>query len=264
METARPCDLGGLEVLVTRPAGQAAGLCHAVEAANGRPLPLPLMEIAAAADPATRQRLGSATDYDWLIFVSANAVEHALPYLPSSRDFRIAAVGRSTARALDGAGMTDILVPSTSADSEGLLAEPALADVAGQRILIVRGCGGRPLLADALQSRGARVEYAEVYRRERPADTRTRLHALFHRPPGALTITSGEMLENLITLSGSAPSWRDIPLVVVSARVAEMADRAGFRQVIQARGADDDAIVAALCGAIAPHQESNAGARSST
>jgi uroporphyrinogen-III synthase len=255
METARPCDLGGLEVLVTRPAGQAAALCHALEAANGRPLPLPLMEIVAAADPATRQRLDSATDYDWLIFVSTNAVEHALPYLPPSRDFGIAAVGRSTARALDGVGMTDILVPSTSADSEGLLAEPALADVAGQRILIVRGCGGRPLLADTLQSRGARVEYAEVYRRELPADTRTRLHALLHRPPGAITITSGEMLENLTTLSGPATSLRDIPLVAVSTRVAELARRAGFRRVIQAGGAGDDAIVATLCEAFAPHHE---------
>ena len=255
METARPCDLGGLEVLVTRPAGQAAGLCHAIEAARGRPIPLPLMEITAAAGPATRQRLDSATAYDWLIFVSANAVEHALPHLPPSRDFRVAAVGRSTARALDDAGMTDILVPSASADSEGLLAEPALAEVAGQRILIVRGSGGRPLLADTLQSRGARVDYAEVYRRELPADTRNRLHALIQRPPGAVTITSGEMLENLIELSAPADSLRDIPLVVVSARVAEMAHRAGFRQIIQASGAGDDAIVAALCGMIEPDHE---------
>lgn len=255
MEPARPCNLGGLEVLVTRPAGQAAGLCHAIEAARGRPIPLPLMEITAAAGPATRQRLDSATAYDWLIFVSANAVEHALPHLPSSRDFRVAAVGRSTARALDEAGMTDVLVPSASADSEGLLAEPALAEVAGQRILIVRGSGGRPLLADTLQSRGARVDYAEVYRRELPADTRNRLHALIQRPPGAVTITSGEMLENLIELSAPADSLRDIPLVVVSARVAEMAHRAGFRQIIQASGAGDDAIVAALCGMIDPDHE---------
>jgi len=260
METARPCDLGGLEVLVTRPAGQAAGLCHAIEAANGRPVPLPLIQIAAAAGPTARQRLASATAYHWLIFVSANAVEHALPHLPSSRDFRIAAVGRSTARALDGAGMTDILVPSASADSEGLLAEPALAEVAGQRILIVRGSGGRPLLAETLRSRGARVDYAEVYRRELPADTRDRLHALLQRPPGALTITSGEMLANLTSLSGPADSLRDIPLVVVSARVAEMAHRTGFRQIIQASGAGDDDIVAALCGVLAPHHEHDARA----
>jgi uroporphyrinogen-III synthase len=218
------------------------------------------MEIVAAADPATRQRLDSATDYAWLIFVSANAVEHAQPYLPPLRDVGIAAVGRKTARALDGAGMTNILVPSTTADSEGLLGEPALAEVAGQRILIVRGSGGRPLLADTLRSRGARVEYAEVYRRELPADTRTRLRALLHRPPGAITITSGEILENLTTLAGPATSLRDIPLVAVSTRVAEMARHAGFRQVIQARGAGDDAIVAALCGAFAPNHEPDASA----
>jgi hypothetical protein len=39
-----------------------------------------------------------------------------------------------------------------------------------------------------------------------------------------------------------------------------MARHAGFRQVIQARGAGDDAIVAALCGAFAPNHEPDASA----
>ncbi|WP_275576186.1 uroporphyrinogen-III synthase [Aquitalea magnusonii] len=59
----------------------------------------------------------------------------------------------------------DILFPTAGSDSEALLALPQLADVAGQHWLIVRGQGGRALLADTLCARGAQVSLAEVYQR---------------------------------------------------------------------------------------------------
>ena len=39
----------------------------------------------------------------------------------------------------------------------------------GREVLIVRGAGGREYLKDELERRGARVRYATVYRRLKPA-----------------------------------------------------------------------------------------------
>ena len=123
----------------------------------------------------------------------------------------MAAGGESTAAALEAAGVGPVLRPDEGASSEALLALPELAadSVAGTCIVIVRGEGGRPVLGDTLSKRGARVAYAEVYRRARPGDD-----------PGALArlgaaggidvvvITSVAGFDNLFALLGEpAAAW---------------------------------------------------------
>ena len=242
------CDLGGTGVLVTRPAHQAGPLCAWIEASGGQAIRFPAIEIQAAASRETRARLGSAADYDRLVFVSANAVYHALPFLPPERTGAgIAAVGESTARALTDAGFCGVLTPATRADSEGLLALPELANASRQRILIVRGSGGRTLLGDELRARGATVDYAEVYRRAIPAADPAPLLARWQTDIGAVTVTSGEILDNLVALLGRDRRLLETPLVVISPRIAGLAARRGFATVVTAAGAHEQAIVEALC-----------------
>jgi uroporphyrinogen-III synthase len=248
------CDLAGMRVLVTRPVRQASGLCALIEAWNGHAVRLPTLEIAAGGTSADRERLARAHDYDLLIFVSANAVEHAAPHLPHPLATTVAAVGRATAAALQRLGCTKVLTPAGRADSEALLSLPALQVMAGRRILIVRGEGGRALLGDTLAARGGIVDYAEIYRRIVPnSDPQT----LLDRWPDAVdvvTVTSGEALANLCLILRDDLRLFATPLVVVSGRTADDARHRGFGHVIIASGAADEQVCKALCSLAGAHQ----------
>ncbi len=130
------------------------------------------------------------------------------------------------------------------------MALPELQQVEGQRILILRGEGGRARLGDVLRERGAEVTYAEVYRRQRPEAGG--LPTPDWRQIAAATATSGEILENLLALiPDQARHWlQQRPLVVVSERIAEQAKALGFEQVWVAREASDTALLETLMEAI--------------
>jgi len=238
-------------VLVTRPAGQAAGLCRLIEQAGGRAIAFPTIEILPPADPGPPRSLLSQA-WDLLIFVSRNAVDHALTLLPGGRlpeGSRLAAVGAATADALAAAGRAPDLVPHARFDSESLLGLPQLQDLSGERVLIVRGAGGRPLLGDTLTARGAEVAYAEVYRRVLPKADAADLVARWSTDVKLVTATSGEVLDNLIALVGAEGRGPLLatPLVVVSERTAEAARTLGFTGLEVAERADDEAVLAAIC-----------------
>lgn len=246
------CHLLGLGILVTRPAHQADGLCELIAEAHGRPIRFPALEIAGPADPAAlRRQLAAAGDYQLLIFISANAVEHAFELLPDSlpADQQIAAVGNATARALAERGLEPTLVPPQRFDSEGLLTLPDLQDMKGKRVLILRGNGGRELLADTLRERGAEVDYAEVYRRLLPQRSAQNLVRGWDRMVDMVSVTSAEVLDNLFTLLGDegAERLRQTPLIVVSERLAEHARARGCRRLQLAAGAGDQALLDAMC-----------------
>jgi len=116
-----------------------------------------------------------------------------------------------------------------------LLGVPELRDVQGRNIVVFRGAGGRELLGDTLAARGARVEYAECYRRTRPAVSAAE--------PGwardaldAVTVSSSEGLANLDSLLRAwRRDWlRESPLFVPHARVAAEAARLGASETIVA------------------------------
>lgn len=247
----------GAGILVTRPARQAGALCRAIEAAGGRAIPFPTLEILDPAEPAAAHGLlREAGGFDLLIFVSANAVERAAPFLPPGLQTPIAAVGDATARALRTRGLEPTLVPADRADSESLLVLPALQQVAGRRVLIVRGDGGRALLAETLTGRGAEVAHAVIYRRVIPAVDPAPLLADWESQVQAIVATSNDGLDNLLALLGPDGKRKALPtpLIVVSARMAAHAQRHGFTRVQVAGSAGDDAIVRALrdVGALTP------------
>lgn len=247
----RKIDLAGLSVLVTRPAEQAAALSESIQTARGRPVSFPAMEILGPKDKkAAKAQLADLHKVDLLVFISTNAVNYAFPLMPDDipLDLQIAAVGRATASALDETGLEPTLVPNTSMDSEGLLALPELQDMQGKKVLIVRGNSGRETLRDVLIERGAQIEYVEVYRRQLPERNPANLIANWEGLVDVVTITSGQILNNLFSLLGEsgADLLRTTPLVVVSERVAEQAAELGCEFIYIADSAMDAAIIKSL------------------
>lgn len=246
--------LAGVRVLVTRPAHQAAGLMRAIENAGGVAILFPTIEIAPPRNP---ERLAAViarlTDFDIAVFVSPNAVERAIEPIRAQGGLppklAIYAVGAGTAAVLRNFGI-DAVAPDDRSGAEALLALEPLTHVAGRRVVIFRGEDGTELLAEALRTRGAQVEYAECYRRAPPTADAVPLVRHFERGEiDLVTITNTEGLRHLHTLLPPDARVRltHTPIVVVSARQAALCRELGFVQpAIVARAATDNAILNAI------------------
>ena len=249
--------MGGkpLRVLVTRPSGQARGLCEALQRAGHVAFHCPMLELEPLEElPAeARQRILDLDLYGQVIFISGNAVRFGMeliadywPQLPVGITWY--AVGHSTARLLADYGLNPE-TPRTEMSSEGLLALPGLQAVAGQRLLIVKGEGGRETLATALRQRGAAVDTLSCYRRRRPDLQPGELaRRLVDCDIDTILISSGEGLSNLLALLSpeETSKFTTVTLLVPSERVARMAGEAGFSRVVTAENASDSALIRAL------------------
>ncbi|MDR2877025.1 MAG: uroporphyrinogen-III synthase [Chromatiales bacterium] len=245
-ERAEP--LAGTRILVTRPAHQAQALCELIRRDGGEALALPVIEIAPPVDAQlAAQRVASVHEFDVAVFVSPNAVRsvHALMGdRPWPARTRIAAVGRGSSDALEQCGLRADIQPAGEFNSEGLLAEGALRDVQGLRVLIFRGDGGREHLTDTLRARGAKVCHAEVYRRALPEGAAATLARVAAGPAlDAIIVTSNQGLQHLYAMAGETwrPWLREQQLVVISTRAAALARELGFQQVARVAPAASDA-----------------------
>lgn len=226
-------------VVVTRPAGQSRQLTEALQGAGLDVLGLPLLAIAPAEDDAPlRAALGRLDQFALVVFVSPNAVTHALDALALQQgsaaaqwpeQVTIAVVGPASVAALAERGIAAprhrVIAPAGAQsasgeahhdngaepgerrfDSEALWAQLDSAALAGRQVLIVRGNGGRDWLGDRLREAGADVLAVEAYRRSCPEPGTMQWQAIRDalRPgaaPHAWLLTSSEAVRNLVALA---------------------------------------------------------------
>lgn len=232
--------------MVTRPADQALALAHLIEAAGGRALVYPALDIEELAPSReTAELIADLQEFDLAIFVSPTAVRRALALVRARREWpsglRAAAVGDGTRAELQRHGIEGAIIPRAGADSEALLELPQLAAMSGKRVAIFRGEGGRALLADTLRARGARVQLAECYRRAPPkTDFRPLASAWERNEVHAVTSFSSAGLRYLLEALGesAAHRLRATPLFAAHERIGEQARRLGIRPVLVAGPGD--------------------------
>lgn len=244
-----------MTILVTRPTPEGEELVNRLRATGRQAWCLPLLDFLPGRELAQLpQHLSRLRAADAIIVVSSRVLQFAGPYIsaqnltwPSNLDYY--AIGRRSALTLHYYCQQWVNVP-TQSRTEHLLAMPELAAVAGKNILLLRGNGGRELLADKLRQRGASVTYCECYQRV-PLTYQGAEQAYYWRQKGITTliVTSGEMLTLLYDMIPSIDrhEWLlHCRLIVVSDRLAKLAGHFGWRDIIVADGADNDALLRAL------------------
>jgi uroporphyrinogen-III synthase len=251
------------QVVITRPRQQAEPLARAVAALGRTPVLLPLLEISPLQDDGElRTVLAGLASYALVAFVSPNAIEAAFAHIarwPEGVDIAVVGEGSRAALAKHGVveGSVRIHCPQDPAhsDSEHLLRVLDLAQLAGRRVLVVRGEGGRELMPDALRGAGAAVETVAAYRRAVPAlspELATRLRGLLAEPNDWI-ITSSEALRGLVFLVDQLgelhqqlqQQLRQQRLIVPHARILETARGLGFTR-LTLTGSGDERLLAAL------------------
>ena len=246
-------DLKGMKVLVTRPAHQNQKLCDLVLAHGGEPVVFPLIKIEPTyADDPLLEVLTRIDEIDIAIFVSTNAVTHGLGALRSqsqtlSELTQVFAVGTTTARMLQAAGIRVDGVPSGLSGANGLRALPTFRDLSNRRVVIFRGHGGESSFLEWLKHEGARVFVAETYRRAMPIEVNpTVIELCQHATIDVITLTSVTSVEHLFALlpDNTHQMLKNATVVTLSQRIARYCENRGCQgPIVVADKANDQALV---------------------
>tara|TARA_R110000868_G_scaffold179802_3_gene420126 strand:- start:22881 stop:23669 length:789 start_codon:yes stop_codon:yes gene_type:complete len=247
--------LQGQKILITRPEQQGGNLVKKLSQLGASVIHYPVLELQPlTADHTQRQRskqlLLNLDHYHHVIFISSNAVhfggqwmQEFWPQWPVGIQWH--AIGVATAQAMLHYDL-DANAPTIAMNSEALLQLMDLQHINQQKVLIVRGVGGREHLAEQLRSKGALVDYAECYQRQLPHRPKGELAAIIEAQQiSTLCVNSGESLDNFIQLAG-VDVLRSLNVLVPGQRVADLARAAGCQHIIVADNASDDACVVAL------------------
>lgn len=255
-----------MNVVITRPASQATALEALIRSKQPacKTLIYPAIAIEAVADPAPLDAaLAHLQDYRLVVFVSPNAIEYALARLQAAwpAQVELAAMGPGSLAALAARGLAapDHVVHAPPGhqevenprfDSEALLAQLDLARLRDAHVLIVKGNGGRPWLAQQLAAAGALVDLVESYHRyipqPEPQQQAALLRLIESGTKAAVVVTSSEGLSNLLVmldqLSGTkARNWlQQCRILVPHARIVENATAAGLTGILLTGPGDEN------------------------
>lgn len=243
-------------ILITRAADQTGPLKAVAEAMGYLAYLFPVLDINFVPSAQLHRSLEEIKAEDLLVFVSMNAVhgvfnQDGAALNPLIAKAMIVAVGARTRQALLDAGLeVSVQAPNDQQNTEGLLQHPALQNMSGRRVFIIRAQSGRDTLKRVLTERGASVHYIQAYQRGMPLnfDASATLEALSNKAIDVVLLTSYDGFQNLMKMLG-APAEKllqQVCLIVPSARVAEKILSAYPFDVRVAGNASDEEMLACV------------------
>lgn len=244
-----------MRVLVTRPEATSSELIAAINAIGGEAYASPLISIGPGAELSQLiAKLNNLENSDLVFLLSKNAVWYANLTLEQagrnwSDKLSYYGIGRSTGQYFQRTTGQTICWADHGETSEILLTLPELQFLEGKRALLLRGNGGRELLASTLRARGAQVDYCECYARHPVYYEKTAFNQKWSQANiSDIVITSGQMLTllNELIAEDIKEWWFSRRLIVVSERIADQARQSGWHRVCVANSADNNALLEAL------------------
>ena len=241
--------LSNKTILITRPRGREKYLRQLIKQAGGNVIHYPVFNIQPPPELDIKQLMklhDQLHSFTMAIFISPTAVEQSQIYFPVIPEhLTVVSIGSKTTEALEQQNIP-VNIEASEHNSESLLRSSAfqMPELQGQRVLIFRGNGGRALLGDTLIQRGAQVRYVETYSRELPPHPPLTTQQVMSLD--AITISSNEGLDNLVTLMDDPSLLIDTPVVVPSQGAKTLARQHGFRIILAAKNATDEAVLFTL------------------
>jgi len=213
-------------LLVTRPEGQADILIAGAEVIGFDVVHVPCLEIQATDVELQRSDIES---YDAIVFTSVNAVTHAHSKLPLPwNGVGVFAIGEVTAKELSQLGQSIVAHPLAPYNSESFIDLLNNQNAMPDRLLVVKGVGGRGLIEEVLSSGKTEVLNLDVYERRIPSLSNSQT-TLIKDAFDVVSITSNETLDNYLSLATPHhSSLFESKLIVNSERNKAYARSLGF------------------------------------
>jgi uroporphyrinogen III methyltransferase/synthase len=245
--------LFGQRIVVTRPAGQTAGLSLSLRDLGADVIELPAIEIIAPEDSQPIERaIRELSEYQWLIFTSANGVEGFCNSLDASsvdwRDLRaqIAVIGPATRAAVEALHLkVDVMAEEYVAES--LADALSESEVKGKRVLLPRAAVARDTLPEDLRRKGATVDVVEAYRSVAPPDLPARATEVLTsvKRPDWITFTSSSTVSNIVR-AAPAGSLEGVKVATIGPVTSATARKLGLNVTVEASEYTADGVVAAI------------------
>ena len=244
----------GRRVLVTRTRNQAGLLSRRLAELGAIPVEIPTIDVRAPHDyVGLDSALSKVSEFDWIVYASANAVRAVHSRLRATgldsralHGVRVAAIGPATDVATHAYGIASDLVART-ATSAGLADALSSQGVHGSRILLPRADIATRELPEMLNALGAEVTQVTAYRTVVPEASRDRARAAIRSGIDVATFTSSSTVRNLLRLlDDDAHSLVDTKIACIGPTTASTAGRLGLKVDIVANTPTIDGLVQAL------------------
>ncbi|KJQ55223.1 uroporphyrinogen-III synthase [Microbacterium sp. SA39] len=249
----RPLD--GWRILVPRGGPWGDGVAASLRAQGAVPVVAPLINFApttdqAALDVALEQLAAGA--FDWLTITSATTVDVMFAHRAVvPRTTRIAAVGETTAAALQAVGYEVALVPEQDNSAEGMAEQLIALETEPRRILALRSEIAKPVLSRLLSEAGHDVASVVAYRTVGVPVTERIRRDVENGRINAILITSGSVAEQVREQFPEIPD--ETLLAAIGPRTARDAEKAGLPVSVVADRQTVDALIDAVSHFTLPH-----------